>query len=241
MYAERIQVEAASEYSFPLAPPSIEPQLSRYGGGRRLNWPAIGGVLVAHGLLLGALLTLDVVTLPTPRPAPIMVEMLSLPPDPPPAPPPEAMAEPVRMDPPIVAPPPVVRVTAAAPPPLVLTTPEPPPPVQPRVVAAAPAPPSPAPPATTSGGDLSSAAISAPPPTYPRESRRQREEGTVLLEVTLSTDGTVASIRVRQSSGAKRLDEAAVRAVRRWRWSPTIRNGEPMMVTGTVPVDFRIG
>lgn len=101
-----------------------------------------------------------------------------------------------------------------------------------------PAPPVTAPPAIERAGDLSSTMIAATPPRYPTESRRSREQGTVVLTVTLGTDGAVADISIARSSGFERLDRAALAAVRRWRWSPTKRNGAPVMVRGVVEIPF---
>lgn len=70
------------------------------------------------------------------------------------------------------------------------------------------------------------------------ESRRKREQGTVVLSLTLSVDGGVSVISVAQSSGFDRLDDAALRAVRKWRWAPTVRNGQPVMVRGQVEIPF---
>ncbi|WP_252217111.1 energy transducer TonB, partial [Clostridium sp. CMCC3677] len=75
----------------------------------------------------------------------------------------------------------------------------------------------------TEGGDLSSKMISAKPPSYPLESRRLHEEGTVVLAVLLSAEGQVAGISIAQSSGSDRLDQAALAAVRKWRWAPVFR------------------
>nr|WP_246427285.1 energy transducer TonB [Sphingopyxis panaciterrulae] len=80
--------------------------------------------------------------------------------------------------------------------------------------------------------------LSGAPPRYPRESRRHREEGTVVLALTLDVDGSVASISVAQSSGFQRLDEAALRAVRKWRWAPTMRSGQAVKVKGLVEIPF---
>jgi protein TonB len=86
--------------------------------------------------------------------------------------------------------------------------------------------------------DLGTRMISAVPPRYPTESRRQREQGTVVLELTLDADGRVAHIAVARSSGFSRLDEAALRAVRKWRWAPTMRDGQAVMVQGLVEIPF---
>jgi periplasmic protein TonB len=80
--------------------------------------------------------------------------------------------------------------------------------------------------------------VSARPPRYPIDARRKREEGTVLLAVTLAADGHVASVAIARSSGFASLDDAARDAVRHWRWAPTLRDGEPVMVRGVVEIPF---
>lgn len=87
-------------------------------------------------------------------------------------------------------------------------------------------------------GDISARMISATAPSYPLESRRAREQGTVVLSVVLGTDGRVATLSITRSSGFGRLDRAALNAVRRWRWAPLIRNGSPASVQGLVTIPF---
>src|SRR5690606_28958396 len=72
----------------------------------------------------------------------------------------------------------------------------------------------------------------------PLESRRRHEEGVVVLAVLLSTEGRVTDISIARSSGFPRLDEAAMDAVADWRWSPLVRDGEPVMVRGMVRIPF---
>jgi protein TonB len=45
-------------------------------------------------------------------------------------------------------------------------------------------------------------------------------------------------VSVSRSSGFARLDKAALDAVRRWRWSPLVRGGVPVMVRGIVDIPF---
>ncbi|MBO9601102.1 MAG: energy transducer TonB [Novosphingobium sp.] len=102
----------------------------------------------------------------------------------------------------------------------------------------------PAPPAAPKAGppleasDLSGNLISAKPPSYPAECRRNREQGTVVLAVVVAPDGTVQEISVSRSSGFDRLDKAALNAVRKWRWTPFKRDGNPVSVRGLVPIPF---
>lgn len=88
------------------------------------------------------------------------------------------------------------------------------------------------------GGDLGTQMIAGKPPRYPVESRRKREQGTVLLALTLGLDGAVESLSIAQSSGFARLDNAARDAVRGWRWKPVMRDGQPVRVKGVVEIPF---
>lgn len=78
-----------------------------------------------------------------------------------------------------------------------------------------------------------------PAPTYPSQSRRLKEEGTVLLLVRVSADGAPAEIEVRQSSGFERLDEAALQAVRQWRFVPAKRGSQNVAASVIVPIQFK--
>ncbi|MEJ7933823.1 TonB family protein [Sphingobium sp. AN558] len=211
----------------------------RYRAHRSVSLPGIILVVAIHAILIFALIhvrshyvrhkeeKLTVVNL-TPPPAP---------------PPPAAEAPPPPARPDVVAPPPIVR-TPVAQPPQIQTTSEPSP-VSMPVSVAKPAPPVPAPsapaaPSTVQGGDISAQMVSGKPPRYPVESRRKREQGTVLLSLVVGLDGRVATISIAQSSGFSRLDDAARDAVRGWRWSPIMRDGHPVMVKGVVEIPFVI-
>jgi len=63
---------------------------------------------------------------------------------------------------------------------------------------------------------------SAPFPSYPEEARQRHEEGTVLLGVTIAANGDVQRVVVLSSSGHPILDQAAVRAVQRWKAHPGV-------------------
>ncbi len=76
-------------------------------------------------------------------------------------------------------------------------------------------------------------------PRYPRPSIRAGEEGRVVVEARVRSDGSVLSARVVASSGFDRLDAAALQAVRGATFDPA-RNGrgEPVAATVRVPVRF---
>jgi protein TonB len=80
--------------------------------------------------------------------------------------------------------------------------------------------------------------ISLVPPKYPPLAIRSRVAGTVILEATLTETGTVDGIKV--VSGHPLLLQAAIDAVRQWRYEPTLLNGEPAAVILTAVVRFEL-
>ena len=212
-------------------------QSSRYGEDRRPNVWALAASIGIVGVAMPALLTISAISAHKEKTklSVVDVHLQQEPPPPPPPQQPQPKPVPQVLPPPaIVAPVPLVQTVPS--PVQVATTPTPPPPQ-----VSVPGPPAPAPapaPAIANAGDLSSTMISATPPRYPHDSRRLREQGTVVLMVLLGVDGRVADISVAQSSGFARLDQAALAAVRRWRWSPTMRGGTAVMVKGLVEIPF---
>jgi len=78
------------------------------------------------------------------------------------------------------------------------------------------------------------------PPRYPRRALHRRLEGTVLLRLQIQTTGRVGNVSVVDSSGHRVLDDAAVAAVRRWKFTPATRNEKPVESVLTQPVQFQI-
>jgi protein TonB len=79
-----------------------------------------------------------------------------------------------------------------------------------------------------------------PPPEYPRLSRRLREEGEVELRVRVSPQGQPLSVELARSSGSNRLDDAALRAVRQWRFEPARQGGQAVEAWVRVPIHFKL-
>ncbi len=79
-----------------------------------------------------------------------------------------------------------------------------------------------------------------PPPAFPMLSRKLHEEGKVLLLVQVSARGEAGAIQIKQSSGYPRLDDAAISAVRTWRFIPARRGTEPVASSVVVPLVFRL-
>jgi protein TonB len=75
-------------------------------------------------------------------------------------------------------------------------------------------------------------------PAYPPIARAARQEGTVVLQATISKEGTIENLRVVE--GPQLLRQAALDAVRSWLYTPYKLNGEPVEVETTVNVVFRL-
>lgn len=82
--------------------------------------------------------------------------------------------------------------------------------------------------------------LSAPDPVYPESARRRGVEGTVTAGLLIDADGGVTEVWVESSSGDGALDEAALAAVRRWRFAPARQNGVPVSARSRVPVVFAL-
>jgi protein TonB len=82
--------------------------------------------------------------------------------------------------------------------------------------------------------------LSSPAPRYPRDAQRRGIGGTVLLRVHVGPDGAPAGIDLVQGSGSHSLDRAAVEAVRRWRFAPAMRDGQPVEAAVQVPITFNV-
>ena len=66
------------------------------------------------------------------------------------------------------------------------------------------------------------------------------EEGTVLVRVLVTADGRAGEVELKRGSGYDRLDQAALRAVRKWRFVPATKNGEPTEAWLDQPVTFKL-
>jgi TonB family protein len=117
--------------------------------------------------------------------------------------------------------------------------------------AGAPPPPPPAPPnpathrqvdgvqAVRVGGDIKTPAkVHHVNPVYPQEAKDQGIAGVVIIEVLIDTQGEVRSTHVLRSIPA--LDQAALDAVKQWRWEPVDVDGRLIPVLMTVTVNFTL-
>ncbi|GAB1387509.1 hypothetical protein MASR1M59_26570 [Melaminivora sp.] len=222
------------------------------------NLTIVAGVVLGHAAGLWALqagmarVTLPQVVVPVAVISEIITPQPPAPPPPVPAPPPPVPPPPKPAAPKPTPPKPAVQRPQPAPMPLAvadaapaanapLGSVEPQPPAPPAPATAAPAPPAPAaPPAPPALVQPSSSAshLNNPAPSYPAVSRRLGEQGVVLLNVLIGTDGLPQKVDIKKSSGFERLDRQAVETVQRWRFMPGTRNGVPEAMWFVQPINF---
>jgi periplasmic protein TonB len=76
------------------------------------------------------------------------------------------------------------------------------------------------------------------PPQYPSEAGRARLEGAVVLMAVIGQDGSVKDVRV--ESGLPILAQAAIDAVKQWRYKPYLIDGEPVEVDSRITINFTL-
>lgn len=169
------------------------------------------------------------VSAPTPPPPPVV----ETPPPPPildPAQPPSAVTPPspppprhLDLPPPDIEPPPHVEMP-------------PPQPQQPSVAI----PPTPAPSQARVAADKPPSPRRRIKPDYPKGARQRGEEGDVTLELDISAAGTVDGVRIVASCGFQELEQAAVQAVQRARFTPARRGPSAVPATARITLTFRL-
>lgn len=82
--------------------------------------------------------------------------------------------------------------------------------------------------------------LNNPKPNYPNLSRRAGERGRVLLKVLVDVNGLPAKVELGSSSGFERLDNAALEAVKQWKFIPARKNNQPLSAWVTVPISFAL-
>ena len=202
-----------------------------------------------HAAALGTILLQNFFEVPDIAEPPVQVTFAQLAPPPPPPPPPAPKPAAPKPVPKVQVPIPTRMVEPEKTPEVVHTepVPEPPAPVGepggveggvPGGVGLAP-PPEPTGPLRIGGDVLPPEVISRILPEYPMLARSARVEGVVRLEAIIRRDGTVGDIRVLQGL-CMGCTEAAIEAVKRWRYKPGMQNGVPVDVYLDVKVEFKL-
>jgi protein TonB len=94
-------------------------------------------------------------------------------------------------------------------------------------------------PAHISSGVAAGLLIQKVVPQYPPLGKAMRLEGTVVLQAIISKSGTIENLRV--VGGPTMLQQAALEAVKQWRYRPYMLDGEPVEVETTINVIFSLG
>jgi TonB family protein len=89
------------------------------------------------------------------------------------------------------------------------------------------------------GGISSPTLVHKVEPEYSDEARAALYQGTVVLAVTIDTDGTAQDMRVIRGLGLG-LDEKALQAISQWKFKPGAKDGQPVPVMATIEVNFRL-
>lgn len=77
-------------------------------------------------------------------------------------------------------------------------------------------------------------------PVYPSNLLSKGVGGKVEIACVIDAGGAVSSTKVRKSSGNSSLDQAALKAVRKWKFKPAVRGGKKVKATCVVPFNFEI-
>lgn len=119
----------------------------------------------------------------------------------------------------------VGQIAQAPPPPVVKPKPEPAPTPQTG-------------PVRVSSGVQAARCVSCPRPAYPSLARQMRIEGTVRMNAVIDRDGRISNLQL--VMGHPLLQQAALDAVKRWVYQPTVLNAEPVQVATTIDVVFKL-
>jgi protein TonB len=102
----------------------------------------------------------------------------------------------------------------------------------------APPPPPPLAPVRVGGHIQAPKKIRDKRPVYPTIAQNARVQGVVIIEATIGPTGDVVDAKVLRS--VKLLDNAALEAVREWKFTPTLLNGQPTTIIMSVTVNFTL-
>lgn len=87
--------------------------------------------------------------------------------------------------------------------------------------------------------DVKPVPVKTPPPIYPEELKREGVSGVVAVSIVIDEKGLVASATVVKSSNPN-LNDAAIAAVKKWKFKPGQKDGEPVKTRVTIPINFSL-
>ena len=96
------------------------------------------------------------------------------------------------------------------------------------------------PPLRVGGNVMEANIMKKVPPTYPEAMKAQGLEAKVSLAVLVDAQGVPKSISVEDAGGPSDFADAAIQAVKEWRYKPTLLNGQPVEVLTTITINFTL-
>jgi len=88
--------------------------------------------------------------------------------------------------------------------------------------------------------DRAASLAGQPKIAYPPEAYRSREEGTVVVKAQVDELGNASNVEIVRRSGSRVLDRAAMNEVRKWKFTPAIKNGKTVASSVQVPVEYKL-
>ncbi len=79
----------------------------------------------------------------------------------------------------------------------------------------------------------------SPDPEYPENERRARRQGAVVLVLVVGSDGLPRDVKVSRTLSSE-FDQAAIDAVKKWKFTPASKDGKPIAVEIDVQVTFKL-
>lgn len=87
--------------------------------------------------------------------------------------------------------------------------------------------------------DVRPTPVKTPPPEYPENMRRDGVSGVVAVKVEIDEAGLVTNCSVSKSSNPA-FEQAAVNAVRTWKFTPAKKDGAPIKISLVIPIKFNL-
>ena len=82
--------------------------------------------------------------------------------------------------------------------------------------------------------------LNNPPPAYPLAARRRNIEGTVWIRAEIQPDGSCSQVELKTASTSGLLDQAALEAVKKWRFVPATLGSETLVAWVEIPITFKL-
>ena len=87
--------------------------------------------------------------------------------------------------------------------------------------------------------DVKPVPLKTPPPEYPLSLKREGLDGVVAVKVMIDVTGAVSECSVSKSTDP-RFDEAALAAVKKWKFKPAQKDGAPVAIKIIIPIHFQV-